>query len=76
MFKHINGPAFFAGRNVPETETDRLIALQSQVLDSLEAAEHPQYDAAESDRALRDAASTAERKAWLAIYGPLTDVVI
>ena len=73
--KHINGTDFFEDRNTPEDETDRLIALQSKVLDALEAAEHPQYEAAEEDRALRDAASLAERKAWLAIYGPLTNVL-
>jgi len=57
-------------------DADELLDLQVQVLNALEAAGHPEYDAANSDRALQDNASDSERKAWLAIYGPMTNVQV
>ena len=57
-------------------ENDRLIDLQAKVLEALESTGHPEFQAADSDRALRDMASISERKAWLAIYGPLTSVLV
>jgi len=57
-------------------ESERLIDLQIAVLDALESSGHPEFAAANTDRALRDNASHSERKAWLAIYGPLTNVQV
>jgi hypothetical protein len=63
-------------RSIPENdEVDDLLSLQCKVLDALEESGHPEFAAADSDPALKDAATKAERKAWLAIYGPLTNVL-
>jgi hypothetical protein len=66
----------FWDRDMTPMDDDALIDLQIEVLDALETADHPQFAAANSDRALRDGASASERKAWLAVYGPLTGVTI
>jgi hypothetical protein len=57
-------------------DDDHLLDLQSQVLDALEGAGHPEFGAANSDPALKDRATASQRKAWLAIYGPMTEVAI
>jgi hypothetical protein len=54
---------------------DELLDLQVEVLEALEEANHPSFAAANADPALRDDASDGQRKAWLAIYGPLTNVL-
>jgi hypothetical protein len=72
MSKHINGPDFFNDRQLG---SDELIDFQSRVLDALEANEHPQAEAAYDDSATKDNATSSQRKAWLAIYGPMTDVL-
>jgi hypothetical protein len=46
------------------------------VLDALEASNHPQFHAANTDKALKDNATNSQRKAWLAIYGPMTSVQV
>ena len=56
--------------------TDELMELQVSVLNALEAAGDPSYASANADSALNDSASDQQRKAWLAIYGPLTQGVI
>lgn len=66
----------FEQPSLPPTDHDALIDLQIRVLDALEAAGHPNFAAANDDDALGDDASASERKAWLAIYGPLTDVQV
>jgi hypothetical protein len=65
---------FFAGRE--NLTDDVLIDLQCQVLNALESTGHPEFAKADRDPALKDNATDSERKAWLAIYGPLTDVAI
>ena len=57
-------------------EDEALLDLQSKVLDALEAAKHPSFKAANTDKAIGDYATISQRKAWLAIYGPLTDVQV
>ena len=54
-------------------DSEELIDLQAKVLDALEADGHPQFTAADTDPALKDRATDSERRAWLAIYGPLTE---
>ena len=62
--------------NAIETMTDDdLIDLQAEVLDALEASAHPAFDAANTDPALKDYATVGQRKVWLAIYGPMTNVL-
>jgi hypothetical protein len=74
---------------IPASEHDDLLSLMGDVLDALETqAEHPglsdkallagdsEFAKASRDSATKDAASISERKAWLAIYGPMTDVLI
>jgi len=55
--------------------TDELLSLMGDVLDALEDAGHPEFSAAKKDPALKDSATNSSRKAWLAIYGPHTDVL-
>ncbi len=52
--------------------SDQLLDLMVEVLDALEGTPH--HAAANADPALDDMATDSQRKAWLAIYGPLTDV--
>jgi hypothetical protein len=52
-----------------------LIDLMVDVLDALETAGHPEFEAADHDPALRDDATDEQRRAFLAIYGPLTNVL-
>jgi hypothetical protein len=52
-----------------------LIDLMVDVLDALEASGHPEFEAADHDPALRDDATDEQRRAFLAIYGPLTNVI-
>jgi len=60
----------------PETiATDELLSLMGDVLDALEDAGHPAFAAADRDPAMKDSATDSQRKAWLAVYGPLTDVL-
>jgi hypothetical protein len=75
---------------IPASDHDELLSLMGDVLDALEAQaeqEHPglsdkallagdsEFAKASRDPARKDAASISERKAWLAIYGPMTDVL-
>ncbi len=54
--------------------SDQLFDLMVEVLDALEGAPH--HAAAVTDPALDDMATDSQRKAWLAIYGPLTNVQV
>jgi hypothetical protein len=55
---------------------NELIDLQAKVLEALEDANHPSFAAADNDKAINDNATDSQRKAWLAVYGPLTDVEV
>ena len=55
-------------------DDEELLDLQCQVLDALETAGHSAFIVANSDPALKDRATISQRKAWLAIYGPLTSI--
>lgn len=53
--------------------SDQLLDLMVEVLEALEGTSH--HAAANADPALDDMATDSARKAWLAIYGPLTNVL-
>ncbi len=54
---------------------DELLDLQCKVIQALEDANHPALEAAMDDNGLNDGATSSQKKAWLAIYGPLTNVL-
>ena len=55
--------------------TDELEDLMVKVLTALETSTHPSFAAANADSAINDMAGDSAKLAWLAIYGPLTNVL-
>ena len=68
------GDSGFYIRPQPSQEEVDLSSLQVDVLDALEEAGHPEHRTAKSDPAIRALATSSQRKAWLAIYGPMTNL--
>lgn len=70
------GDSGFYDREQPSQEEIDLSSLQVDVLDALEEVDHPEWKNAKSDPAIKALATSSQRKAWLMIYGPMTNIEV